>query len=159
MVVVIVEVAMDSKFSDILESLPEPEPRSCLDPFQKLIYELHRRGRTYREIARILAERCEVVVSVSTVYRFHQKRLLKQKAGKRQHSQSPPEKELGQTTVLEEKKSTDSLPGPPTDEIKKRISDIKLRQTPVTKTSKLFNYDPNEPLHLSLKTGKINPTD
>jgi hypothetical protein len=159
MLPIIIEAAMDNKFSDILDSLPEPEPRSCLDPFQELIYELHRRGRTYREIARILAERCEVVVSVSTIYRFFQSRLsTKQKACKRQLSQSPKIKELNQTAILEEKMSTDSLPGSSTDEIIKRISDIKLQQGAVNKTSKLFHYDPNEPLHLSIKR-KNNPID
>jgi hypothetical protein len=51
---------MDDKFGGLLDSLPEKPPRSRLEPYSELIVELRRRGRTYREIARILAEKCKV---------------------------------------------------------------------------------------------------
>jgi hypothetical protein len=61
---------MDDKFQDILDSLPEKPPRSRLEPCNELIGELRRRGRTYREIRDILAEKCGTQVSVSTLPRF-----------------------------------------------------------------------------------------
>src|ERR1017187_5089462 len=51
---------MDDKFGGLLDSLPEKPPRSRLEPYSELIVELRRRGRTYREMARILAEKCKV---------------------------------------------------------------------------------------------------
>lgn len=44
-------------FETILDSFPPKSSRSRLEPYAKLIMELHRRGRTYREIVRILSER------------------------------------------------------------------------------------------------------
>src|SRR6516162_4929908 len=46
---------MDRKFEDILDTLPEKPPRSRLEPYRELIGELRKRGRTYRDIAGILA--------------------------------------------------------------------------------------------------------
>ena len=61
---------MDDKLQVILDSLPEKRPRSRLEPYCELIDELRRRGRTYREIARILVEKCQLQVSRSTVHDF-----------------------------------------------------------------------------------------
>ena len=47
---------MDDKVSEILDGLPPKPPRSRLDPHVTLIEEMRRRGRTYREIAHVLAE-------------------------------------------------------------------------------------------------------
>jgi IS30 family transposase len=41
-----------------------------LDPYGSLISELVRRGWTYRAIARILAEKCNIQVTVSTIHYF-----------------------------------------------------------------------------------------
>jgi hypothetical protein len=61
---------MDGKFQNILDRLPEKPPRSRLEPYRHLIDELLRRGRTYRDVASILAEKCQVRVSVSTIHDF-----------------------------------------------------------------------------------------
>jgi hypothetical protein len=60
---------MDDRFQEILDGVPEKSPRSSLEPYHELISELRRRGRTYREIAHILAERCQFWAAASTVYR------------------------------------------------------------------------------------------
>ena len=61
---------MGGQFKDILDSLPEKSPRSRLDPYLELIEELRRRGRTFREIAHILAERCYLETAASTIHDF-----------------------------------------------------------------------------------------
>src|SRR4051794_40326498 len=61
---------MDERFQAILDSLPPRPLRSRLEPYTELIHELRRRGRSYREIAAILADRCGVRVAVHTVYNF-----------------------------------------------------------------------------------------
>jgi hypothetical protein len=77
---------MDSKLSEILERLPPKPPRSRLDPHAALIEELRRRGRTYREIARVLAEDCQVQSSRATYITscgFEHERQSKQRQSKR----------------------------------------------------------------------------
>jgi hypothetical protein len=61
---------MDKRFQAILDSLPPKLPRSRLEPYWELIRELRHRGRTYREIAQILADKCHVAVAASTVHDF-----------------------------------------------------------------------------------------
>jgi len=60
-------LAMDAKFKEILDGLPSKRPRSRLEPYGELIRELRRRGRTYRDIADILGEKCQVQVTASGV--------------------------------------------------------------------------------------------
>src|ERR1044071_1124063 len=61
---------MDRKFEEILATLPDKPVRSRLEPYGELIVELRRRGRTFREIAAILEEQCQLRVAASTVVRF-----------------------------------------------------------------------------------------
>ena len=65
---------MDDRFQEILDGMPEKPPRSSLEPYRELINELRQRGRTYRDIAHILAEKCQLRAAASTVYRFLSKR-------------------------------------------------------------------------------------
>src|SRR5881409_1270088 len=67
---------MDDRFQDILDGIPEKPPQSSLEPFRELINELRRRGRTYREIAHILAEKCQLHPAASTINRFLRKRMV-----------------------------------------------------------------------------------
>src|SRR6476660_3217590 len=61
---------MDEMFQAILDTLPPKPARSRLEPYADLIHELRRRGRSYREITTILADRCDVRVGVHTLYNF-----------------------------------------------------------------------------------------
>jgi hypothetical protein len=54
----------------ILESLPEKQYRSKLEPHRELIRELRRKGRTYREVARLFHERLGLYVAPSTLHSF-----------------------------------------------------------------------------------------
>ena len=63
---------MNKVLRDILRSLPDKPPRSRLDPYRGFIEELVSQGRSYREIARILLEKCGVRVSISTLHDFVQ---------------------------------------------------------------------------------------
>jgi hypothetical protein len=53
-------------FSD----LPPKRPRSKLEPHRELIRELRRKGRTYREVARLFHERLGLYVAPSTLHSF-----------------------------------------------------------------------------------------
>jgi hypothetical protein len=71
---------MEPVLQSILESLPPKSPRSKLEPHRELIRELRRKGRTYREVARLFHERLGLHVAPSTLHSFvkvrakHQKR-------------------------------------------------------------------------------------
>ena len=47
---------MEDKLTEILNQLPPKPPRSRLDAHAELIEELLKQGRTYKEIAHVLAE-------------------------------------------------------------------------------------------------------
>jgi hypothetical protein len=53
-----------------LADLPPKSPRSKLEPHRELIRELRRRGRTYREVSRLFAERLGLQVAPSTLHSF-----------------------------------------------------------------------------------------
>lgn len=61
---------MEPALQTILESLPEKSYRSKLEPHRELIRELRRKGRTYRDIARIFRERLNLSVTPSTIHSF-----------------------------------------------------------------------------------------
>ena len=61
---------MKDQLQEILDSLDEKTPRSRLAPYRDFIAKLRRRKYTYREIRRILREKCQVQVSISTLHDF-----------------------------------------------------------------------------------------
>jgi IS30 family transposase len=136
---------MNDRLREILEALPGKRQRSRLAPFDEFIRELRRRGWTYQEIAQILADKCNVTVASTTVMRFVRARL---KARRKSSDQSS----AGRIFAVE-------IDRPPDDEIRRRIAALKERVPAVQSASRMFHYDPDEPLHLpekakSEKTGK-----
>lgn len=137
---------MDRKLRDILDSMPEKPPRSCLEPHRALIAELRRRKRTYREIINILAEKCDLRVSVSTLHDFVRLRARPARKARQDRRLTKPgiarKSQVPSTTVQKQKSST-------SDDVRRRISDIKQRSA-ATKPypAQRFDYDPGEPLRL-----------
>ena len=133
---------MDDNFRAILDSLPKKRQRSKLEPYTELIDQLRRRGRTYREIARILAEKCDLIVASSTIVRFVASRSKKKhKCSKHRESRKAP------STVRAsiEMKVTSAAPD---DNVRKRIAALKQRPAKSAQPPKQFEYDPDQPLHL-----------
>jgi hypothetical protein len=62
--------AMEPIHQTILDSLPKATYRSKLEPHRELIRELRRKGRTYREVARLFDERLGRYVAPSTLHSF-----------------------------------------------------------------------------------------
>ena len=149
---------MDDKFQDILDGMPEKPPRSSLEPYRELINELRRRGRTYREIAHILAEKCQLRAAASTVNRFVRKRkVARAKPPARLKPKSA--KTVSVTTRAATERIASSNPQaerPSHDEVQGRIAALKLKPAPARSNPDLFRYDPNEPLHLPPKDRKAN---
>lgn len=137
---------MDTKFKEILDGLPCKRPRSRLEPYRVLIRELRRRGRTYRDIADILAEKCKVQVTASGVHDFVRTRSrVKGKSTKRLAVGSirtaPP-------IVASTRKSSAE------DEVERRIEALKARKPRSRAVPSGFQFDPTEPLRLK-KLGKL----
>jgi hypothetical protein len=71
---------MDPELKKILDTLPNKPSRSRLEPCREFVEELRRRGRTYREISVILAEKCQVKVSASGIHDFMRARIVPEKS-------------------------------------------------------------------------------
>jgi len=61
---------MDGNLKKLLDELPGKPPRSRLLPYSEFIEKLRSRGRTYRDIAEILGEKCALQVTGSGVHDF-----------------------------------------------------------------------------------------
>lgn len=148
-------VIMDDKFRHLLNTLPEKPPRSRLEPYAELIDELRQRGRTYREISRILAERCQLPASRSTINDFVRVRSRSmRKSRKRQPLRV--EAAMASSIVVSDEKGAAETPRAKqtaTDEVLERIADLKRRPYPPESKSHPFQYDPSKPLHILQKTG------
>ena len=137
----------DHSFKTILDSFPPKLSRSGLEPYAELILELHRRGRSYREIARILSERCDIRTSRSTVNDFVRARL---KRARSLQKGGLPEPNANPHKSAPSCQQTSSPPesGAVNDEIRYRIAALKHRRTQSEAETVHFEYDPSQPLHL-----------
>jgi hypothetical protein len=133
---------MDDKFKAILESIPKKRERSKIEPYTELIEQLRRRGHTYREITRILAEKCNLIVVSSTLVRFV--------AARSKENRKHPEHHEGRKTrsTVPANISVNISSYVSDDDLRKRIEAIKQRPVNRVQTSKQFEYDPDQPLDL-----------
>lgn len=138
---------MDDNFRHILNTLPEMPPRSRLEPYSELINELRQRGRTYREIAHILAEECQLKTAASTIHDFL-------RSGSRISRESvKPQARHGTTVTRARRAHAGRVKGPLTKDVEQRIANLKARPAPAKASLEHFQYDPDEPLHLPGKGG------
>ena len=150
-------------FQRILKSLPRKPARSRLEPYGRLINELLRRGRGYREIARILAENCQIQVSISTIHDFVRLHMKSKQSTTRRHQTKVGRKLEVATTVGADDKTSSKTKntGSALDDAYARIAALKQTPAVAQKPHEPFHYDPDEPLHLVRKTspddtGKTN---
>jgi hypothetical protein len=127
---------MDDALHTLLHELPARRPASRLAPHARLIRELRRRGRSYREIVEILAQRCDVHVGLHTLYNFVQVRARKRASSSSTHARQPVAMRLH--------------PQSP-------VSTHQRSQPPDVPPPKEFVFDENEPLRLVAK-GKSGRT-
>jgi hypothetical protein len=140
------------KFETIVNSLPEKSARSRLDPYADLIKELLVRGWTYREIARILFEKCGVRISFSSIHHFVHARSRSKCKPAKSRSRNLEQK----TAIPTDRNGRNEIPSggkeiPVNNEAYQRIAALKQRPALPKESSKPFHYDPDEPLHLPQK--------
>ena len=133
---------METKLDEILDGLPTKSPRSRLESYGDFIRELRRRKRTYREIAQILEEKCQLRVSKSTVHRFVQL-MSRWKKPPQSPVVTPIKKTPTEIDVPVVATSTQAM-----DEVRRHIEELKKRSIPEGTSDKEFKYDRDEPLHL-----------
>ena len=141
---------MSDKFRAILDALPEKPPRSRLEPYDELIDEMRRRGRSYREIVSVLAEKCDLRVSISTIHDFVRAKSKEAKAAKLLRTSVPsPDIRNPDSTPLRLSAPQLNQGNPTAEEVQRRIAAVKQRKVPPsTNPSEGFQYNPDEPLRL-----------
>ena len=147
---------MSDKFRAILDALPEKPPRSRLEPYTELIDELRRRRRTYREIVSVLAEKCDLRVSINTIHDFVRAKSKEAKKAARLLRTAVPSADIHNPDPIPPRRGVPQLnQGNPTaEEVQRRIAALKQRKVqPATNPSEGFQYNPDEPLRL-LTPGK-----
>lgn len=117
-----------------LANLPPKPPRSKLEPHRELIRELRRKGRTYREVSRLFAERLGLQVAPSTLHSF-----IKVRARHRKQEQF----ELPPADVARE-----IIPTPTS-----RVAAFKAKPALQQEKRSRFVFRENEPLTLSTQGG------
>jgi hypothetical protein len=94
--------------------LPSKPPRSKLEPHRELIRELRRKGRTYREVARLFEERLGLHVAPSTLHSFVK---VRAKHRKRTQFELPPlELSVVESPVLDRVAALKAKPAVPAGE-------------------------------------------
>jgi len=148
-----VAALMDDRLKDILDALPTKSPRSRLEPYREFIQELRRRGRTYRDIASVLSEKCQVQVSASGIHDFVRTRYRSEQKSRRRAPK-------GTITLMAAPALTQiETAGPaakvdaPMDAVRRQIAALKARKSVIEPTPEGFRFDPSEPLRLK-KSGK-----
>ena len=154
---------MDDNITKILDGLPPRPPRSRLDPHAILIEEMRRRGRTYKEIARVLAETCQVKSSPSNIFYFVR---LRERAAKRlRQAKAEQAKQIidgrpavSSNVAFTQTSARGTAPhGNLPEDIAQRIAAVRNRK-PAEPPPTGFTFDPNEPLRL-IDPGKQKPHD
>jgi hypothetical protein len=134
---------MDANLKNILDELPDKPPRSRLEPYREFIEELRSRGRTYRDIADILAEKCAVHVTGSGVHDY----LRTRSRAKASHAEVSPIKP-GQPPVSIPVARDSLAAAPSSEEVQRKIAALKGRNTATEVGPRGFEYNPDEPLRL-----------
>ena len=129
----------EAQIQALLQGLPERAIRSGLEPYRELVLELRRRSFSYRQIAKLLAERCGLEISHSAIHDFIRKHGATPPLEKPSGSEEPPAAFAPNTTP--ERRGADPS-------VRERIEALK-REKPVPRVEETgFRFDPAKPLHL-----------
>lgn len=118
---------MNDQMKAVIDGLPDKPPRSRLEPYKEFIEELRRRGRTYKDIAGILAEKFNIHVTPAGVHDFTRRRRPDDSKVRPKGYQGVPS---GITRPIESKPAA-------------------AGHTAVPPDTQTFKFDPDEPLRLT----------
>ena len=137
-------ITMDANLQKLLDELPEKPPHSRLEPYREFIEQLRSKGRTYRDIAEILAEKCSVQVTGSGVHDY----LRTRSRAKARRAESSPNKP-NQLSDANPVAAGSSAAASSSEQVQRRIAALKARNTAAEPVPRGFDYDPDEPLRLN----------
>ena len=128
----------------ILAELPNRAERSSLEPYHELIQEMRRRGYSYRELSRLLEERCSVKISHAAIHNFVRRR--------RQVPAAEPLPDRSQGAGRERGREDGAGSGVDQRDMRDRIAALKQRVVPSAAAEEVgFRFDPDQPLRLDDK--------
>ena len=137
---------MKQSFEKILDELPLTLSRSRLEPYRDLIHELRARRYSYREVARVLADKCNLRVCHSSIHDFVRVHMLESATADLAASESP---------VPPPAESAKNLGGSYTccavrgdGEIRQLIAVLKSKPPAADDATQQFRFDASEPLRL-----------
>jgi len=143
------------ELQQVLDTLPEDQPRSRLEPFRPFILRWRREGRSYERIRQILRDECKVTVAHATLFKFVK---LRSRPRKPKHAF---EIEPVVTQLMESPSAVVStLARKPRMSIEERQAQAdairaqfanKPEPQPKAESKPLFEYDPDKPLTLKAK--------
>jgi hypothetical protein len=161
---------MNSDLDTILNNLPVKPPRSRLEPHLALITEMRKRYRSYREIAQVLHDSCDLTVGLSTVHDFVRLRSKprprpgltgRRKSGlvcadinshpvSKKRADSAAKTTQGILRNAKESKGTLGAARHSKDsqDLARNFKDMKQQPTRPPKNKPVFSYNPDEPLRL-----------
>ena len=142
---------MDEKFKAIITGFSGKQDRSQLEPYRKLILELHRRGCSFRKIVPVLSENFGLNVASTTISRFVAR--LEQEESKPRKTKLRKEKPIPVMPTTPGKPVPDKFM-PPSDEVRQKIAALKQRTAQTEPETKQFDYNPDQPLHLETSNVK-----
>ena len=135
---------MEHKFHDVLSTVEAKQGRSPLEPYGELVDMLRDQSLTCRDIAALLAEKCQFVTSKSAVSRFLLARARKRRKAARKLSR----RVSGSTPATSKLLPQYSAQRWSDAEIRQKIADLKARKPVAEPAPDGFRYDPDEPLRL-----------
>ena len=133
---------MDLRLREIIDSLPMKPHRSRLGPYAELIIELRTLGWTYRAIAKLLGDKFGHNVSPSNLHHFVKTAIQRKEANQKQQP--------GCCEVFTRHQAVLTKA-----EVNDRLTALKQRSSEQSIPEKRFEFDPDEPLRLSLG-GDVN---
>jgi hypothetical protein len=135
---------VEGKLQDILNCVPAKPGRSRLEPYGEFIDELRRRGLTYRDIAGVLAEKCQFQVSKSAINDFVRVRSRRKRNTARRNAIDA----MIAAPIVPKSTTVACAQEPSEDEVRQRIAAFKARKPVTTPSRDTFHFDPSEPLRL-----------
>lgn len=144
---------MDPRFKAILDALPGNQPRSRLEPCRELILEMRKRGRSYREIVRVLRQSCDLRVGTSTVNDFvlaQTKSTSKSSSSVSRDRSATNRNSVALRSTYKNRKGIQAPISTPKalEDIARQIREVKDRPRMNRKEKGVFEYNPDEPLRL-----------
>lgn len=129
----------EAQIQALLQGLPDRASRSGLEPYRELLLEMRRRNFSYRQIAKLLIERCGFAISHSTIHDFIRKHGATAPLAKF-HGEEVPSKPVS-PGPNPERRDTDAV-------IRDRIAALKRHSPAPPNEEPGFHFDPTKPLHL-----------